>query len=99
MLQKFYNDLIAECHARTDNGVPIGFFADISIQKLKLIVIFQGRPISWPFVIQFARRMKATIERNSGLSTYEASNATAPGDLMVHFSLQFVMEVIATIVE
>ncbi|KAI4239245.1 MAG: hypothetical protein LQ352_007809 [Teloschistes flavicans] len=92
VLEQFYDDLIRECEARIQVGVPVGIFANIKLNKLNLIVISSGRGLSWAFIIRFAQRMKRMIARNSGLSTYEAYYTNAPGDVMVHFSLQLLQE-------
>ncbi|KAI4205914.1 MAG: hypothetical protein LQ350_000099 [Teloschistes chrysophthalmus] len=92
VLEQFYDDLIRECEARIQARVPIGVFADIKLNKLKLVVISSGRGLSWAFIIRFAQRMRGMIGRNSGLSTYEAYYSNAPGDVIVHFSLQLLQE-------
>ncbi|KAL8686693.1 MAG: hypothetical protein Q9218_006932 [Villophora microphyllina] len=92
VLEQFYDELIKECEARIRIGVPIGVFSKIEINKLKLIVISSGRGLSWAFIIRFAQRMRRMIARNSGLSTYEAYYTSAPGDVMVQFTLQLVRE-------
>ncbi|KAL8719135.1 MAG: hypothetical protein Q9225_003824 [Loekoesia sp. 1 TL-2023] len=82
VLERFYNKFIENCQAKMRNGLQPGFFLDEMDNELQLIVISQGMAISWPFVINFATRMKGRISRG-WTATYDAYYASAPGDVIV----------------
>ncbi|KAL8736341.1 MAG: hypothetical protein Q9181_002469 [Wetmoreana brouardii] len=66
-LERFYDDIIAECQARMQNGVEPGNFVDISINKLKLIAISQGTALTWAFfqLTIFYQIVSPSVQKNN----------------------------------
>ncbi|KAL8713237.1 MAG: hypothetical protein Q9220_002758 [cf. Caloplaca sp. 1 TL-2023] len=86
--------IIDKCRRQLDDNIHPGFFVDMTVGQLQMIVISQGTTITWPFLIRFAGRMRDMASRagGGGLSTYDAYYSTAPGDVMVSIALRVVGE-------
>lgn len=91
VLERFYDEFIRRCQENMIIGAPLGNFLEETDNKLKLIILSQGAPLTWNFLIKFATQMR---ERASlGWScAYDAWLGSPPGDVVVHVGLQIVGE-------